>query len=173
LNPTSDGGRSLIDLVDQRCIDPDLSAADTRRVLRILLDLLARSGKLDDRDAALVALLEREAQSTTAIGRGVAVPHAEVAGVAAPALALGISRDPLQFDSLDRQPVHLVFLLLFPRGGSGLRMRIVGQVMHLMRKPDARDALRRAASAAEARDILVRFLSPPPEDAGCATGPDG
>lgn len=160
-NRTSSGARSLRDLLDERCIDPALEAADRTTALRNLLGLLVRSGKLHDEKAALAALLEREEQSSTAIGRGVAVPHAEVTGISVPVLALGISRGPIGFSSLDQEPVHLVFLLLFPQGGGGLRMRLVGQVMRLMRNPDARQALRSAATAGQAKERLLEFLAGP------------
>lgn len=159
-NPTSDNGRSLRDILDEHCIETDLEPGEKPTVLQRLLELLAHSGKIDDVDAALHALLEREKQSSTAIGRGVAVPHAEVGGISRPLLALGVSQSPLGFDALDREPVHMVFLLLFPRGGTGLRMRLVGQVMRLMRKSDVRDALRHASSAKEAKQRLLEFLPP-------------
>jgi len=158
-NPTSrSNGLSLRDLLDERCIDPDLGASGKEEALQDLLELLGRSGKVRDEDAALQALLEREGQSSTGIGRGVAVPHAEIEGLARPVMALGISRSPIEYRSLDREPVHLVFLLLFPRGGSGLRMSLVGQVMRLMRNRGVREALRDSTTALEARAVLLDHL---------------
>ena len=99
----------------------DLAPQRRDEALRALLDELVASQALPAGlvDQALDALLEREHLGSTAIGKGVAVPHARVDELERIAVAFGHSQTGVEFKALDSEPVHEVFLVLAPPGGGG------------------------------------------------------
>ena len=106
----------LTDLIPRDAIVPRLVATDPEGALRELAAALVTSGALsaETGDALLRGATERERSDTTGFGKGVAVPHARLSGVEAPAAALGVSEAGLDFRARDGRPVHLVILLASP-----------------------------------------------------------
>lgn len=97
---------------------PSLKAGDKPEVLRELVSHLVKLGELkaDDHASVLEAIQRREASMSTGIGFGVACPHTSTDRVEKAVVVVGVSANGIAFDSLDNQPVHLVFLVLIPQG---------------------------------------------------------
>jgi mannitol/fructose-specific phosphotransferase system IIA component (Ntr-type) len=115
--PENPGGMTITGLaasLDERLFVPELQARDRDQVFVELAQVLAQSGRARSRDVILQALRERERIWTTAIGRGVAIPHAR--SLVVPDLAILFARSPagIDFGADDGQPVRLIFLIVAP-----------------------------------------------------------
>lgn len=108
----------ITQLLTEETIILNLDATSKQQVLEELTGQLEQAGKLVDRQAFLKDILTRENQSTTGIGEGIAIPHAKSVAVDAPAIAFGRSEHGLDYESLDRQPAHLFFMIAATEGAN-------------------------------------------------------
>ncbi len=121
-------------LLDESLVLPRLEARDRAGVLREM------SGSLEARHAPvfdgtlLEKLLKREELGTTAIGKGVAVPHCRAKGLEAPALLLGLSQAGVAFEAVDGKPSHVFFLLVSPEDNPGAGLRLLAAIAGLVRR---------------------------------------
>lgn len=106
----------LRDLVDNRAVTTELKSQDRDGVINELVDLLISSGKAEAsmRDDLIARVMEREERGSTGFGKGVAVPHVKHDSVDTMAAAIGISQEGVEFNALDKKPVHSFILLLSP-----------------------------------------------------------
>ena len=108
----------IVELLTNETIILDVGAKGKQEVLEELIGQLDSAGKLNDKEAFLSDILAREAQSTTGIGDGIAIPHAKSTAVKAPAIAFGCSKEGLDYESLDGQPAHLFFMIAATDGAN-------------------------------------------------------
>jgi len=137
-----------------RILTPDhvrvpLAPADKAGVITQLIDLLSETGAVHDRQAALDAVLKREAERTTGIGYGLAIPHGKTDGCDRLVMAAGKPGTPVDFQSLDGRPVTFVVLLLSPPDQTGPHIQALAKISRLMNIEDFRAAVARATSAQE------------------------
>jgi len=137
-----------------RILTPDhvrvpLAPADKIGVITQLIDLLSETGAVHDRQAALDAVLKREAERTTGIGYGLAIPHGKTDGCDRLVMAAGKPGTPVDFQSLDGRPVTFVVLLLSPPDQTGPHIQALAKISRLMNIEDFRAAVARATSAQE------------------------
>lgn len=106
----------LREIVVEQAILPDLDATTRDSAIEEMIDALVEAGAVESeqRDEFVKAIVKREKRGSTGFGRGVAVPHIKDPNVSDMIVAIGISRKGIDFNALDRQPVHSVFLLLSP-----------------------------------------------------------
>jgi nitrogen PTS system EIIA component len=129
-------------------IHRDLEVADKRATLGTIVQRLQLPAEVD-RDHLLAILEAREAMGSTGIGDGIAIPHVRnplLLHVNEPQVALFLLRDPVEFDSIDQEPVHSVFLVISP--SIPTHLRILAQLGFALRDPTLRDLLRRRAGDA-------------------------
>jgi mannitol/fructose-specific phosphotransferase system IIA component (Ntr-type) len=140
---------NLGDILTSGQIVPDLAAKDRWEAIDELVDLLVRAGKVQskDRDAVVAAVRKREQSMSTGIGFGIGIPHASTDLVPELTAAFGRSRKGVQFDALDRQPVHLVTLLLVPMGQFQKHLNTLGGIAKVQRKGEFLSALELAPDA--------------------------
>lgn len=143
------------DLLDRRAIAPRVTATTKRQALTVIAEVAARTLNLDA-GQALDALLAREAAGSTGVGRGVALPHARLAGLTAPQVVVARLEKPIDFDSLDGEPVDLLVALFTPIDAGSEHLRALARVSRLMRQADLREQLRQARSADAMMALLVR-----------------
>ena len=105
---------TLETLTDPHLIFPGLAARDAQEVLRELAGRLAQAGVVSDPEALFERLWEREQLGSTAIGRGIAIPHCKLDGLAHVVLAVGLAPDGVDFGAADGQPVRLFFVVVSP-----------------------------------------------------------
>ena len=143
----------LADCLAQGAICMDLAPQRRDEALRTLLDELVASQALPAAlvDRALDAVLEREHLGSTAIGNGVAVPHARVDELERIGVAVGPCRAGVEFKALDGELVHEVFLVLAPPGAAADYLAVMQQITRLVQDEDFR---RFVAGAATGRDVL-------------------
>lgn len=131
----------LTDLLSSLRVKVPLDATTKDEVLSELVDVLASDGSVDDRDEALRVVRDRERVLSTGIGNGVALPHGKSDSCETLAMAAGVTREPLDFDALDDEPVRLVFLLVGPETAAGLHIKALSRISRLVRQPDLRERL--------------------------------
>lgn len=131
----------LADFLLPDCVLVAEGRHDKPDTLRLLVDLVHERGVVADRARLMEAVLAREAIVTTGIGGGIAIPHADLPEIDEPRLALGIFPDGVDFDALDEEPVHLVFLLLGTPRTPGLHMKILARIARLSKHPGFREEL--------------------------------
>jgi fructose-specific phosphotransferase system IIA component len=102
---------NLSDILLVECISFDVPSSDKTGVIRHMVELSAKSKKVSSQDQLFDSVMKREEIQTTGIGHGMAIPHATAEGVKGLVLSLGISKEGVEYSSLDHKPVHLIFLL--------------------------------------------------------------
>ncbi len=121
-------------LLDDGLVLPRLEARDRTGVLREMAARLEARHAPGLDDTLLDKLLKREELGTTAIGKGVAVPHCRAKGLKAPALLLGVSPEGVAFDAVDGKPSHVFFLLVSPEDNPGAGLRLLAAIAGLVRR---------------------------------------
>jgi mannitol/fructose-specific phosphotransferase system IIA component (Ntr-type) len=145
---------NLTDLLSQENIALDLPATTKQAAIEALVGLLARSGRVSDAAAVVTDVLERERLMSTGVGSGVAIPHAQSRGAQSIAMALGRTRDDIDFKSLDNKPVGLIFLIVAPDGPGGF-VRILARISRLLYSGELQSSLRKARTA----DEVIRTIA--------------
>jgi PTS system nitrogen regulatory IIA component len=151
---------NLGDLLDLRAISPRVGGSSKRQVLSVIADIAGRNFGVAA-DVVLDALSEREQAGSTGVGHGVAVPHARLEGLTRLRGVFVRVEHPVDFDSIDEQPVDLIFALFAPKDASGVEhLRALARVSRLMRQPDVREQLRQARTADAIHALLVSEARP-------------
>ena len=144
----------LSGLLTEETISVSLTHTEKQGVIEELLDLAMKTGKVSDRATAFQAVLDRENLMSTGLERGVAVPHAKTKVAEDLVMALGISKEGLDFQSADGNPSHLFFFLLAPEAAAGPNVKVLAQIARLTSDVEFCDSLKKAASAREVLDII-------------------
>jgi mannitol/fructose-specific phosphotransferase system IIA component (Ntr-type) len=147
-------------LIDACTLIPALDATAKKDALAEILDAMTAAGAVTGKDRAVVLrqLHEREAQGSTGLGNGVAVPHVKQTKVPEIRMAVAISRAGIPFDAIDGRPVHIMFLVL---GASGAapeeHLKVLRWVSGLARNADFRRFAQSAESSEALRDLLTEM----------------
>lgn len=132
-----------------------LDAVTKNKAIDALSELLAKPAAFPDAKAIAAALEERERLATTGIGEGVAIPHAKLDGLDGIRIAVGISPDGCEFDSVDGKPVHIFFALIAPLGSAGDHLRILAQISRFLKDAEFRARLVKSATAEELLGLIA------------------
>ncbi|MDP8217940.1 MAG: PTS sugar transporter subunit IIA [Candidatus Theseobacter exili] len=124
-------------------------------IIESLIDVLDRAGKLVNRDAVLQAVVERENSASTGLENGIAVPHAKSDAVNDIVGCLGVSRDGVDFDSLDGNPTNLFFFLVAPYSMSGPHVKTLAEIARISRIPGFINRVKEASSPEEIMEIIL------------------
>ena len=143
------------DLLDRNAIALRISAANKRKALAVIAEIAGRNFGLDA-GSVLDALTEREQAGSTGVGHGVAAPHARLEGLDRLRGVFVRLEHPVEFDSVDDQPVDLIFALFAPKDASGVEhLRALARVSRLLRQAELREQLRQARTADAIHALLV------------------
>ena len=145
---------SMTRYLKKECITVDLKGNTKDEILEELLSLLCLSGNIEDRDAVLNALKEREASMSTGLEKGIAIPHVKTNGVKETCVAIGLKKEGVNYDSLDGQPSKIFIMLASPIEKSGPQMRAMAAFSGLLMRDEVRAALMNAESAETVIEIL-------------------
>jgi len=143
------------ELLDRNAIALRVSAANKRQVLAVVAEIAARSLAIDAPEI-LDALSEREQAGSTGVGHGVAVPHARLEGLQRMRGVFLRMDQPVNFESVDEQPVDLIFALFAPFDAGSEHLRALARVSRLLRQADLRQQLRQARTADAVHALLVQ-----------------
>ncbi|KRQ86156.1 PTS system fructose-specific EIIABC component [Caloramator mitchellensis] len=127
----------------------NLKAKTKADVLEELISILDNDGKLKNKEAFIKAVLKREEEFSTGIGMGIAIPHGKDSSVIEPCLTFGISKEGIDFDSLDGKPAHIFFLISVPEESSDTHLQILSYVSRKLMHEDVRQRLLNAMTFEE------------------------
>jgi len=150
----------LGDILSEAQIIPDLRATDRWGAIDELITNLVQTGRVksEDQDAIIGAVRRREFSMSTGIGFGIGLPHASTELVHKPVAAFGRSKQKINFDSLDGQPVSLVILFLVPQGQFQKHLHTMAEIAKLLKDADFRQALEQAPDAGAILQIFGGHL---------------
>ncbi|UCF14772.1 MAG: PTS sugar transporter subunit IIA [Phycisphaerales bacterium] len=145
---------TLTQILQPNCIKVPVEGQDKEAVITELIDLLDASGALMDRDVALDAVLTRERIQSTGTGAGIAIPHGKCTAVKEVVMAIGIAREPIEFESVDGRPVTILFLLVSPVDQTGPHIQALAAISKLMLNEEFRRQLEQAESVEAVNELL-------------------
>lgn len=163
----------ITELLTKDTIQLHISSHSKNGVIDELVSVLDQSGKLQDRDGFKKAILNREAQSTTGIGEGIAIPHAKTSAVKAPAIAFGKSEEGVDYESLDGAPAHLFFMIAATEGANQTHLEALSRLSSMLMDMDVRKALLNAATKEEVLEIINAHDGEDEEEAVETSAPGG
>lgn len=146
----------LSDIVCTGAIVVRLKSKQRDEAIKELVQALGKAGAIPKNsvDATAKAVIKRENEASTGIGKGVAVPHMKSADVKDPVAAVGCSVEGIGFVSLDKQPVYSIILLISPTSNPDKHLQAMETVFKNLQKDDFRRFLRQAQSVDEIQEIL-------------------
>ncbi|KFZ42162.1 PTS fructose transporter subunit IIA [Anoxybacillus flavithermus] len=136
----------ITDLLTEDTIILDLKAQTKREVIEELVDVLEKTGKLHNRQTFIEAIFAREAQSTTGIGEGIAIPHAKTKAVRTPAVVFGRSKEGIDYDALDGKRSHLFFMIAAPEGANNTHLEALSRLSTLLMDASFRSKIENAST---------------------------
>ncbi|EPZ38833.1 MULTISPECIES: PTS fructose transporter subunit IIABC [Anoxybacillus] len=136
----------ITDLLTEDTIVLDLNARTKKEVIEELVDVLEKTGKLNNRQTFIEAIFAREAQSTTGIGEGIAIPHAKTKAVRTPAVVFGRSKEGIDYDSLDGKRSHLFFMIAAPEGANNTHLEALSRLSTLLMDASFRSKIENAST---------------------------
>lgn len=145
---------NLLDFLTPHNIRAPLLATDKRGAIDELVDLLTTNGRVPDPKALKEAVWVREQTRTTGIGSGLAIPHGKCAGLPGLIMAVGKPARPMDFESIDGQPVRLIFLLGSPPERGSDHIQALARVSRLMTMDAFRERMYAAQSSEEIFELL-------------------
>ncbi|MHC4215757.1 MAG: PTS sugar transporter subunit IIA [Planctomycetota bacterium] len=145
----------LTQILQPSCILAPLKGTDKISAITELVDVLAAADQIVDRDVVLEAVIVREDTRSTGIGSGIAIPHGKCAGTKELVMALGIAATPLDFDSIDSNPVSIVVLIASPIDRTGPHIQALARISRLMLDEQFRTKLQNSTSPEEAYALIT------------------
>jgi len=144
----------ILDILDTSAISLELKSTNKQDVLTELCDLLIANGTIKDPQTVLQALFDREKLGSTGIGQGVAIPHGKCAGTEGLVAALGVSKKGINFNSLDGEPVHVIFMLVAPKSSAPEHLKALARISGLLKDKFFRQALKQAKSVEDVTKVI-------------------
>ena len=146
----------ISEIIKTSLIATDLKSTDKTGLFDEMVQILLDQGLLHDGAAALQSLHEREAKMTTGIANGLALPHGKIREAKGLLMALGISRNGIEYESLDGEPVHVIIMVLAEIGNPGPHIESLAEISRLFAIPGFMNRIREAQSAKEILELIRR-----------------
>jgi len=144
----------LTQILQPDCIKVPVESRNKETVITELVDLLDANGLLLNRDNVLDAVLIREQVQSTGTGAGIAIPHAKCDAVKELVMTIGISYEPIEFDSIDGKPVTIIILLVSPAKQTGPHIQTLATISRLMLNEEFRQKLEKVTCPDEVYELL-------------------
>ena len=148
---------NVTDILEQTCVCVPLKGTEKTAVITELVDILAANGCLEERDAVLEAVLNREGTRSTGVGEGLAVPHGKSRGCRRLVMSVGKPATPMDFESIDGRPCEFIVLLASPLDTTGPHIQALGRVSRLWRQGGFRTEVAKATTAEELFASIQQF----------------
>jgi PTS system nitrogen regulatory IIA component len=144
----------ILDALTRDAIIADLKSQDKKGILEELAAPVARSADIDVEKIVRV-LRERERLGSTGIGGGIGIPHGKLKELDHLLLGFGISRQGVDFESMDHRPTHIFFLLITPENSTGLHLKVLARISRILKNEPFKERLMEAAGVDELYAILA------------------
>ena len=144
----------ITDLLDARSVMLGAAPSDKKQTLEQAVALMVKSGKIADEEAYKKQVFAREEESTTGIGEGIAIPHGKCDAVTRPGLAAMVIPGGVDFESLDDEPVTLLFLIAAPNTKDNVHLDVLSKLSVMLMDEEFTARLRAAKSVDEFMRII-------------------
>ena len=145
----------LVDILRESCVIADIKGTTKREILFELVETLKKANLINDIDSVVEIIIEREKLGSTGIGDGVAIPHGKMNKLNTILCVAGRSKEGVDFDAVDRQPVHIIFLVLAPEDSASLHLKVLSRISKVLRDPSFR---KKILKLADAHDIYTNII---------------
>ncbi len=132
-----------------------LKGTTKEAIIEELLDLLVSAGKVTDKAAAKACVMERERKMSTGMKHGIAIPHGKTDTVDNLVACLGVSENPVDFDSLDQEPCRIFIMTLSPVDKTGPHLQFLAEVSLLFKSAEKRQEILKSTDASDVIRILT------------------
>lgn len=147
----------ITELLTKETINMNVQSATKDDVITELVHGLLDADRITDKDRFEAAIHKRESQSTTGVGDGIAIPHAQTAEVKTPSIMFGRSESGIDYDSLDGQPAHLFFMIAAPEGQATTHLDALAKLSGILMNPEAKERLLKAETAEDILNTIDHF----------------
>jgi len=144
----------ITSLLQPELIKLELTSATKQGAIDELIDVLNVNERLHDVEKFRTAILAREAICSTGIGKGIAIPHSRDESIREVSIALGRSREGIDFQALDNGNVHLILLLAAPMSAGGVYLQALARLSRVLRNPQNRQKIMEA----DAEQLIIDIL---------------
>lgn len=144
------------ELLNEDNILLDVEAKDKYELIDKLIDVVANSGKVLDKEKVRNCVYEREKILSTGVGKGFAVPHGKTDAVTDIVLAFAVTKEPLDYEALDNQPVRLVLLMVGKDSLVSSHIKLLSRISRLMNNDEFRENLLNAKTKQEVLEIFKK-----------------
>jgi mannitol/fructose-specific phosphotransferase system IIA component (Ntr-type) len=144
------------DLIQKNAILTDIAQTEKSEVLRLMATFMATRYGLPDGEEIAQKIIERETDMSTGIGYGIAIPHARVPGIDQLYLVAGRSIAGIEFNAIDEQPVHLLFMMLSPKNTSSEHTQVLSKLSRIMSYEEVRSKLLEVQTTEQFYDVIVK-----------------
>lgn len=144
----------LTHILQPSCIRAPLASKDKQSAINELIEALDESGLLKDKEEVKQVVFTREETRSTGIGSGIAIPHGKCSAVKELIMALGITQESIDFDSVDGRPVRIIILVVSPQDQTGAHIQALASISRLMLDEQFREALEKSTNPDEAYKLL-------------------
>lgn len=145
----------ITNLLTLECINLNLKGQTKQEIIDEMVEILYQGGKLNDKEEYKKAILAREAQSSTGLEEGIAIPHAKTSAVKIPSIAFGLSKNGVDYESLDGEPSKLFFMIAAPANASDTHIEILSKLTTMLLDDEIREKLLEIKTEQEVIDILT------------------
>ena len=144
----------ISDILSTDVIAVNMEGADKEDAIKKIIDLAAKSNKILDLDKVSQTIFEREKLVSTGVGKGFAIPHGKTDSISDVVAAFAITKVPIDFDSIDGEPVRFIFLLIGKENLLNTHIKLLSRISRLMNKDEFREKLLEAVSPEEVLKIF-------------------
>ena len=132
-----------------------LKGTTKEEIINELLDILVAAKKIDDRESALTAIMDREQKMSTGMKHGIAIPHGKSPTIHDMVACIGVSDTAVEFDALDHEPCRIFIMTLSPVEKTGPHLQFLAEISLLFKSAEKRQEILKASSAEEVLKILA------------------
>ena len=145
---------NLKTVISKDTISLHLKGTNKEEIINELLDILVVTKKIDDREAAFTAIMDREQKMSTGMKHGIAIPHGKTSTIKDLVACIGVSDNPVDFDSLDHQPCRIFIMTLSPVEKTGPHLQFLAEISLLFKNSEKRKEILDASSPEEVLKVL-------------------
>lgn len=145
----------ITDYMSEDLINLELKSKTKEGILNELSELMIKSSNIVNKEVIKKALIDRENIGSTGIGKGIAIPHAKTDGASKLTVAFGISKEKIDFDSLDGEGVNIFFVFASPIEESQIYLKVLARISRLIRDEKFRNKL----LSCKEKEEVIRFIS--------------
>lgn len=145
----------ISEILLEQCVVADIKGKTKREIIIELVETLEKAHLIEDVEAVVNVVMEREKLGSTGIGNGVAIPHGKLKNINNIICALGRSQNGVDFDAVDRGPVHIFFLVLAPEDSASLHLKVLSRITKILRDQSLR---KKVIKLSNTHDIYMSIL---------------